>query len=129
METLSIGEVAARVGLRTSAVRYYESLGLLPTPRRVNGRRRYSEEAVRQLAMLQFARRAGFTLGETKVLFNGFRPSSPPRARFNALAQTKLAALDDVIARAQQMQAILRAGLACGCVRLEECELMVGAAE
>lgn len=129
MDELTIGEVARQAGLQTSAVRYYESLGLLPVPRRVNGRRRYGPEAARQLAVLQFARRAGFTLAEMRTLFNGFAAEQPPRAHFEALAREKLDELEAVMARARQMQAVLEAGLACGCVRLEECELVLGAAE
>ncbi len=125
---LSIGEVARQAGLRTSALRYYESLGLLPAPRRVNGRRRYGPDAVRQLTVLQFAQQAGFTLAEMQTLFNGFTPGQPPKARFKALAQHKLSELDDVIARAQAMQQVLRAGLACGCVRLEDCDLITATA-
>ncbi len=48
--SLSIGEVAAQVGLRTSAVRYYEDAGLLPEPERVSGRRRYGPETVDRLS-------------------------------------------------------------------------------
>ena len=121
---LTIGAVARQAGLRTSALRYYESLGLLPAPRRVNGRRRYGPDAVRQLQALQFARRAGFTLAEMQTLFNGFRPGQPPKARFRSLAKQKLTELDAVIARARQMQQVLEAGLACGCVRLEDCPLV-----
>ena len=52
MSDLSIGEVAAQVGVRTSALRYYESIGLLPAARRVNGRRRYDERSVQLLRVL-----------------------------------------------------------------------------
>jgi DNA-binding transcriptional MerR regulator len=79
--------------------------------------------------VLRFARQAGFTLAEMQTLFNGFGPGQPPKARFQALAEHKLAELDAVIARARQMQQVLEAGLACGCVRLEDCELIAAAAE
>jgi MerR family transcriptional regulator, redox-sensitive transcriptional activator SoxR len=46
MEELAIGEVARRAGIRPSALRYYESIGLLPAPTRVSGRRRYDERTV-----------------------------------------------------------------------------------
>ncbi len=126
MNELTIGALARQAGLRTSALRYYESIGLLPAPRRVNGRRRYGPRAVQQLRLLQFAQAAGFSLAEMQTLFNGFASGSPPRARFKALAQQKLTELDEVIARAQQMQQMPQAGLRCGCVRLEDCELVAG---
>ncbi len=43
---LTIGELAKRTGVATSALRYYEELGLLPAPGRVSGQRRYPESAV-----------------------------------------------------------------------------------
>jgi MerR family transcriptional regulator, redox-sensitive transcriptional activator SoxR len=123
MDDLSIGEVARRSGLRTSAVRYYEEAGLLPPPARVNGRRRYSPDIVRVLAVLQFAQRAGFTLDEIRTLFHGFGAETPLNERWEAMAQAKLRELDDLIARAEQMKRAIAAGLACGCVRVEDCVL------
>ena len=61
-------------------------------------------------------------------LFNGFRPGQPPKARFRRLAEHKLTELDAVSARARQMQPVLVAGLAGGCVRLEDCELIAAEA-
>ena len=70
MEELTIGEVARQAGIRPSALRYYESIGLLPVPRRVNGRRRYDPAIVQQLTVLQVARQAGFTIAEIQTLFH-----------------------------------------------------------
>ena len=64
MDDLAIGDVARRAGIRPSALRYYESIGLLPQPRRVNGRRRYDESTVRMLKLIQLAQGAGFTVAE-----------------------------------------------------------------
>ena len=66
--TLTIGEVARRAGLNTSAIRYYESRGVLPQPERESGRRRYTEETVQRLHVIEVAKRAGFTLDEARVL-------------------------------------------------------------
>ena len=55
MEELVIGEVARRAGIRPSALRYYESIGLMPAPKRVNGRRRYDESTVQMLRVVQLA--------------------------------------------------------------------------
>jgi DNA-binding transcriptional MerR regulator len=55
---LTIGEVARRAGKRASSIRYYESIGLLPTPRRVGGQRRYATETLRTLAVIDVAQRA-----------------------------------------------------------------------
>ncbi len=118
---LTIGEVARRAGLRPSAVRYYESVGLLAPPKRVNGRRRYDPGVIEQLAMIQLAQQAGFTLAETRTLLHGFAAPTPPAARWQALAHQKLIEVESLIARAQQMKRILEAGLRCQCATLEEC--------
>jgi MerR family redox-sensitive transcriptional activator SoxR len=121
MGELSIGEVAARVGVRTSTLRYYESIGVLPAAERVNGRRRYDEGTVQLLRVLLLAQKAGFTLTEMRTLVHGFDPDTPPAARWRILAEQKQAELDAQIAQAQQMKLILQTALQCGCVRIEDC--------
>lgn len=123
MEAFSIGEVASRTGLRTSAIRYYEEAGVLPAPQRVGGRRRYGPQVIRVLDVLRFAQQAGFTLDEIRTLFHGFGADAPLSERWEALARTKLRELDDLVARAERMKQAIRAGLACGCVRVEDCLL------
>src|SRR5215213_7911900 len=125
MQDLVIGEVARRAGIRPSALRYYESIGLLPAPKRVNGRRRYDESTVQMLKVIQLAQRAGFTVAEIQTLLHGFAPDTPPAARWQPLAQQKIAELDALIERAQQMKHILQTGLNCGCLRLEDCAVVL----
>jgi len=121
MEELTIGEAARQAGVRPSALRYYESVGLLPAPRRVNGRRRYDSRIVQRLAVLRLAQQAGFTIAEIQTLFHGFEPATPAGARWRPLAQRKIAELDALIARAEQMKRVLDELMRCGCLRLEEC--------
>lgn len=123
MEDLAIGEVARRAGVRPSALRYYESIRLLPAPRRVAGRRRYDENTIQMLKVIQLAQQAGFTVAEIQTLLHGFAPETPPAARWQPLARQKLAELDALIERAQRMKQILQAGLNCGCLRLEDCAI------
>ena len=77
-DVLTIGELARRVGMRTSALRYYESVGLLPAPRRVSGQRRYDPSTVQLIAVLQTAQQAGFTIAEMQTLVNGLLPARRP---------------------------------------------------
>src|ERR687889_574877 len=65
---LTIGELAQRAGLATSAIRYYERVGMLPPAERVSGQRRYGEDAVARLAFIAAAQNAGFTLREIREL-------------------------------------------------------------
>ena len=69
---MTVGEFARHAGLRASAVRYCERLGLLPPPPRRSGRRVYGPEAFAHLALVRVARECGFTLEETRQLLRGF---------------------------------------------------------
>ena len=125
IEDLAIGEVARRAGIQPSALRYYESIGLMPAPKRVSGRRRYSEHTVQMLKVVQLAQSAGFTVAEIQTLLHGFAPDTPPAARWQPLARQKLSELDALLARIQQMKRVLETGLNCGCLRLEDCAVVL----
>lgn len=118
---LTIGAVAREVGCATSMIRYYEDIGLLPASARVNGRRRYDASAIQRLRVIARSQQAGFTLGEIRALFFGFAAGTPPNARWEALAQRKLAELEAQVARIHAMQGLLRDGLRCGCLTIEQC--------
>ena len=76
-EDLSISDVARVFGLRTSAIRYYEQIGILPSPMRKNGQRRYNKSALSRLAVVQRARETGFTLEEIRELPDGYELELP----------------------------------------------------
>lgn len=122
---LTIGEVAQQVGLRTSALRYYETAGVLPPPTRVNGRRRYAPDAVRLLRTVRFAQEAGFSVAEIRTLFHGFGAHVPPATRWQKLADRKLAELDALTLRIERMRRALLAAKECGCVRMEDCDFEI----
>ena len=124
MSEMRIGEVAQRAGLRTSAVRYYERVGLLPEPRRVSGQRRYGPDVLQQLAGIDVAQRAGFTVAEIKSLFYGFQGDAKPSERWAGLARRKLTELDALIHRTEAMKRLLEEGLRCGCTSLDDCSLV-----
>jgi MerR family redox-sensitive transcriptional activator SoxR len=121
MADLSIGDVARRAGMRTSALRYYEDAGILPRAARINGQRRYSEELVNLIEVARFARSVGFSLAEIKRLFSGMQGRKDLRAQWRPLARAKLEELDGVIARARRMKKAIESGLRCGCIRVEDC--------
>ena len=121
MTQLRIGEVAARSGVASSAIRYYESEGLLPPPPRRSGRRVYDESTVDRLALIALAKSAGFTVAEIKQLVAAFRRRRPPSQRWRQLTRAKLAELDERIAEAERMKDVLRVVMACRCPTLEDC--------
>ena len=133
VEGMSIGEVAGRAGVRPSALRYYERIGLLPAPERENGRRRYDGEELREvldrMAVVRVARQAGFTISEIGMLLDGFSEDTPPSERWRVLAQAKLPEVEALVKRALGMKALLERGLRCECLRLDDCDLIGGEAQ
>ena len=122
MEELTIGEVARKAGIRTSALRYYESVGLLPEPRRVyGGHRRYDASIFELLAILRMAQQADFTIAEMHLLVAGFPSETPASERWQFLVQKKLQEVEATIAHAQQTKHRLEQLSHCTCRRLEDC--------
>jgi MerR family redox-sensitive transcriptional activator SoxR len=118
---MKIGEIARRAGVRTSTIRFYERAGVLPLASRQNGQRRFAAEAELQLAVIEFARKAGFTIAEIKLLFHGFRNSAPASARWQRLAQNKYDEMDVQIASLKDMQRLLKKSMRCHCTKLDDC--------
>jgi MerR family redox-sensitive transcriptional activator SoxR len=94
--SLTIGELARRAGVATSALRYYEDLGLLPAPARVSGQRRYPSSAV--------------GLAEQKALMTS---RSAGADAWRRLAERKLTELDERIANAQIAREAVEHALRC----------------
>jgi MerR family redox-sensitive transcriptional activator SoxR len=120
-DDLSISDVARVFGLRTSAIRYYEQIGILPPPMRKNGQRRYDNSALSRLAVVQRARETGFTLEEIRELFFGFPPGTRPPKRWHQLSQRKIAELRERMKRLKLMETLLKRVEDCRCHALEEC--------
>jgi MerR family redox-sensitive transcriptional activator SoxR len=119
--SLSIGEVAERAGVATSRIRYYESIGVLPEPQRVSGRRRYSPEVLRSLATIDVAQQVGFTLDEIRQLLHA--DGEPAHLVVRRLAESKLPEIDELIRRATAIRRWLEMTSACECDSIEVCSL------
>jgi len=120
MAHLTISEVARQVGLRPSAIRYYEQLGILPPAQRRSGQRRYDETTLNRLAIIQRARQIGFTLDEIRELFFGFRADTRPGKRWAELSRRKLIELEALSEVIKTVQSFLRTQN-CHCETLDEC--------
>ncbi|HEY0752919.1 MAG TPA: MerR family transcriptional regulator [Ktedonobacteraceae bacterium] len=121
MEELTISEIAQRSGLRASAIRYYESIQLLPPPQRKGGRRWYTVEILRQISFIQVAQAAGFTIAGIQTLINELGENTQLSERWQVLARKKLVEVDALMRKVQGMQMILLNGLNCHCATLEDC--------
>ena len=120
---MTIGQLAQRFGLKTSAIRYYERVGVLPPPARENGQRRYGPDAVRRLEVLAVAKRAGFTLDEARLLLHRSESGSPAFEAVRELAARKLPDVEALIARAEAMRSWLLLATDCSCTSLDVCAL------
>jgi MerR family redox-sensitive transcriptional activator SoxR len=120
VESLTIGEVAKRAGLRPSALRYYESAGLIPKPAREGGRRIYAADVVDRLAVIALAQSAGFTLAEIRRLLGGLGRRAPGE-RWRQLAEGKLAELDRRLEEVSRMKRLLAVLVACECPSVDDC--------
>jgi MerR family redox-sensitive transcriptional activator SoxR len=121
MTLLSIGQVAERTGLRTSAIRFYESAGVISEPLRVNGPRRFDPEVLAQLAVVRMAQDAGCSIEEIRELVSGFPAGTPAADRWRVVATRKLPEVEAKIARLQVMHQLLHESLKCGCLTLDGC--------
>ena len=118
---MRIGELAGRTGLNASAIRYYETVGLLAAPYRTGGQRRYPDQAIYRVLLIRFASEMGFTLDEIKLFLNGLREDAPVGPRWRKLAHRKIEEVERTIQRSQQLKALLEHLLQCRCASLRVC--------
>ena len=121
--SLSIGEVAAATGLRTSAIRYYEDAGILPKPDRVSGKRRYTSDTVDRLMLVRFCGRLGMRLADIRGLLATPR-SSRAKEYWRRLVDGKLDEINGLIEAAHGVERVLRESRDCDCVTLESCAFL-----
>ena len=88
MPKLTITAVAREVGVSPSTLRYYERIGLLPTARRVAGRRCYDDYALDQVELITYAKRAGFSLAQIRA-FGKAPPSASHQPRSGTISRSE----------------------------------------
>lgn len=125
---MTIGKLADDTGIPASTIRYWEKVGVLPKAARVNGQRRYSEDAVHRIAVMQLAQSCGFRLEETRRLFTGFPTGVAASLRWQELAGRKRKELDEQIARLQAMRRMVDRVMKCRCLDLADCGRRAAAA-
>jgi DNA-binding transcriptional MerR regulator len=102
-----IGELARRTGVATSALRYYERVGLLSPAERIGQRRHYQPSSAERVALIRLCQDAGFTLAEIGRLLEGWSRA------WGRLAERKIAELDARIADAQRAKELITHALEC----------------
>jgi len=119
---IPIGKLAQRAGLRPSAVRYYEAVGLLPEPERIAGKRRYDERTLQRLSVIAAGQHAGLSLDEIRELFIADQRGAVS-SRLQQLARRKLPEIEDLITQAKAVRSWLQAAAECECPSLDQCPL------
>jgi MerR family redox-sensitive transcriptional activator SoxR len=123
-ETLTIGEVAERSGVATSALRYYEERGLIRAERNSSGHRRYGRPVIRRVAFVVFAQRVGLTLEEIgEELARLPEDRVPRRADWAKLSARWSERIDERIAELERLKEGLTDCIGCGCLSLARCKL------
>lgn len=125
LETLSIGQVAERSGLKVTALRFYEERGLISSERSEGNQRRYHRSALRRLAIIVAAQRVGFTLNEIADMLSDV-PSLATRSdsAWKSIASSWRPHLDQRIQVLERIRDQLDTCIGCGCLSLERCQLM-----
>ncbi len=123
-DLLSIGEVADRAGVAHSALRFYESEGLISASRSGGGQRRYHRSTLRRVAFIKVAQRVGLSLEEIRGALASLPQSRTPTkidwARLSAAWRPRL---DEQIAVLQRLRDELASCIGCGCLSLGACKL------
>lgn len=123
-ETLTIGEVAKRSGIATSALRYYEDRGLITSQRTGGNQRRYRRSVLRTVSVIKAAQQVGVSLDEVATALDGLPGGrSPTQADWSKLADGWRSSLDARIRDLEVLRDDLSDCIGCGCLSLRSCAL------
>jgi MerR family redox-sensitive transcriptional activator SoxR len=121
---LTIGDFAARAGVTTSALRYYESLDLISSVRTGGNQRRYRRAELRRVAFIRAARSIGLSLEEVKEALDRLPGRRiPDRADWQRLSAGWRQRLEDQITHLRGLQEDLDGCIGCGCLSLDKCSI------
>lgn len=121
---LTIGEVARRAGVATSALRFYEERGLIESERTEGNQRRYSRSVLRRVAIIKAAQAIGISLAEVQAALQSLPDLRTPNRRdWNTLSQAWRAELDERIRSLERLRDDLSDCIGCGCLSLKTCAL------
>ena len=121
---ITIGQMAKRTGLAVSAIRFYETEGLISANRNRGGHRRFARAQVRRVSFILIAQQFGLTLPQIKNVLSALPDSRTPTAKDWALISKDLRTyLDKRITDLERMRDSLDSCIGCGCLSLDSCAL------
>lgn len=121
---LSIGDLARRTGLSVSAIRFYETKGLVTPDRNAGGQRRYEGSDIRRLSFVLIAQQMGLTIEQIGDVMSGLpNGRTPTKADWSRISKGFRKMLDEKIAMMERMRDKLDGCIGCGCLSLKNCAL------
>ncbi len=124
MSQLSIGALAERAGVATSAIRFYESRGLIHSARTTGNQRRYEQHTLRRIAFIRTAQAVGLSLGEIATALATLPDArTPTKADWHRISRSWRPRLDEQIRRIELLRDRLDGCIGCGCLSLRSCAL------
>ncbi len=124
MSGLTIGQVAERTGAATSALRYWEDLGLITSVRTTGNQRRYERATIRRVSFIRAAQRVGLSLEEIGAALSTLPDARTPTASdWARLSRAWRGRLDEQIRRIEKLRDQLDSCIGCGCLSLRTCAL------
>lgn len=124
-ELLTVGEVARRAGMATSAVRFYEQQGLITSTRTPGNQRRYPRHVLRRISIIQAAQRFGVTLTEVATILADLpEDRMPSKADWTRLSRRWHAQLESRRREIEHLEAELTGCIGCGCLSLATCRVV-----
>jgi len=119
---MQIGEVAKKANIAASTLRYYEEIGLIKAPHRINGRRDYGEDIFVVIKIIKWAQALNFSLEEIRTLLHGAGSDGQFRHQRRQLTRQKLLEVEQMIEHFENVRLKLKEGIACTCTSLESCQ-------
>lgn len=124
MTLLTIGQLAERSGVAPSAIRFYESEGLIHSTRTTGNQRRYEQSTLRRVAFIRAAQRVGLTLFEVGEALRTLPDNrTPTKADWHRISREWRPRLDEQIRRIELLRARLDSCIGCGCLSMKSCAL------
>ena len=123
--TLTIGQLAERAGVATSAIRFYEEKGLVHSTRTTGNQRRYPQSTLRRVAFIRAAQQVGLKLEEVaEALATLPDHRTPTKSDWHRISKDWKPRLEEQIRRIRLLEQRLDSCIGCGCLSLKSCSLM-----
>ncbi len=121
---LAIGALAERTGIAVSAIRFYETKGLVASERAPSGHRRFRKSTIRRLSFILISQRLGYSLDEIKAQLDRLPNGRTPTEKdWNRMAEGFAIDIDERIAGLQRLRDKLDGCIGCGCLSMAKCHM------